>query len=133
MTGNRTTGPLAGGLAALLLAATAPPALAGKTERVSVGSAEQQANGDSYNAAVSAGGRYVAFTGRATTSWPATNGAHDVFVRDRKTGTTDPGQRRPGRGPGERRAATTALISRDGRYVAFTSRATNLVRERQRP
>ncbi len=44
MADNRTTGPLAGGLAALLLAATAPAALAGKTELVSVNSVGVQAD-----------------------------------------------------------------------------------------
>jgi len=53
--------------AAALLAAAAPAALAaGKTQRVSINSAEQPANSDSYGAAVSGGGRYVAFWSAAS-------------------------------------------------------------------
>ncbi len=114
--------------AAALLAAAAPSALAaGKTQRVSVNSAEQPANSDSYGAAVSGGGRYVAFWSAASNLVPGdTNGASDLFVRDRKTGTTV----RASLGPDGAQAnaeSYEALISRDGRFVVFTSRATNLV------
>ena len=47
MAGNRTAGPLAGGLAVLLLAGTVPAALAGKTELASVSSAGVQGNDSS--------------------------------------------------------------------------------------
>ena len=127
MAGNRTTGPLAGGLAALLLAATAPPALAGGTERVSVGSAEQQGNGDSRNAAVSARGRYVAFTSLASNFAAGDKrGSSDVFVRDRKAGTTSLVSVSSAGAKGNGLSFHPAM-SRGGRYVAFASGATNLV------
>ena len=94
---------------------------------VSVNSTEQPANSDSYGAAVSGGGRYVAFWSAASNLVPGdTNGASDLFVRDRKTGTTV----RASLGPDGAQAngeSYEALISRDGRFVVFTSRATNLV------
>jgi hypothetical protein len=54
------------------------------TRRVSVGPGGQQANGLSFELAVSAHGRYVAFASDASTLVPAdTNNRFDVFVRDR--------------------------------------------------
>ncbi|MGZ4618639.1 MAG: TolB family protein, partial [Frankiaceae bacterium] len=63
---------------------------AGTTTRVSVSNTGAQGNGYSYNApAVSADGRYVAFVSDAANLVPGdTNGASDVFVRDRRAGTT---------------------------------------------
>ena len=76
---------------------------------------------------MSGGGRYVAFWSAASNLVPGdTNGASDLFVRDRKTGTTV----RASLGPNGAQAngeSYEALISRDGRFVVFTSRATNLV------
>ncbi len=76
--------------AAALLAATAHTALAaGKTQRVSVNSAEQPADRDSYGATISGNGRYVAFYSDADNLAAGdTNGVSDIFVRDRKAGTT---------------------------------------------
>src|SRR3954454_17600796 len=89
MTGNRTTGPLSGGLAVLLLAGTAPAALAGKTEMASVSSAGIQGNDDSARPTISGNGAVVAFESAATTLVGGdTNGQTDIFVRDRRTGKT---------------------------------------------
>jgi len=70
---------------------------------------------------VSANGRHVTFTAR----WQqdeSTNGS-DVYVRDRATGITElisvPGE--------ENRDSLGTSISDNGRYVAFSSTATNLV------
>ena len=97
------------------------------TRRVSVGSDGLQANRFSYQAAVSADGRYVAFTSRALNLVPGdTNRRTDVFVRDRVAGVT----RRVSVGPDGRQAndeSSRPAISADGRYVAFESRASNLV------
>ena len=62
----------------------------GTTRRVSVGPGGAQGNGDSsFSPAISADGRFVAFDSCATNLVPGdTNGAADVFVRDRQTGTT---------------------------------------------
>jgi Tol biopolymer transport system component len=97
----------------------------GVTERVSVDSAETQANGSSgntYSPSISGDGRYVAFESAATNLVPAdTNGSWDIFVRDRQSGTTE----RVGvQGNGH---SYNPSISSNGRYVAFESAATNLV------
>jgi Tol biopolymer transport system component len=63
-----------------------------KNHLVSVASNDAQGNGDSsgfYGPSLSADGRFVAFTASATNLIANnTNGADDVFLRDRKTGTT---------------------------------------------
>src|SRR3954470_10465923 len=78
--------------AGLALAATAP-AWAGTTERVNVGPHGVQANEGSdipYDVAISATGRFVVFRSDAANLVPGdTNGFPDVFVRDRKTSTTE--------------------------------------------
>lgn len=61
----------------------------GVTERVSVSTAGEQANGASYDVGMSADGRYVVFTSVATNLVANdTNGVTDVFVRDRGTNQT---------------------------------------------
>ena len=96
-------------------------------------------SGVSYSAdtiAISADGRYVAFSSRATNLVQGdTNGAIDVFVRDVQAGTTErvSVSSTGGQGDGDsgvEHASTNGrpvAISADGRYVAFTSFATNLV------
>jgi DNA-binding CsgD family transcriptional regulator len=84
-------------------------------------------NGYSLRMAISGDGRFVAFESNASNLVQGdSNGVMDVFVRDRMLGTT------------VRVSVTTAgneanaisrapAISRDGRYVAFESMASNLV------
>ena len=99
----------------------------GMTTRVSVGSGGVQANRGSNSAAISADGRFVAFLSLGTNLVPVDNFAlAEVFVHDRQTGTTTA----VGRGPGGTQAnnhSQSPTISADGRYVAFSSWATNLV------
>jgi Tol biopolymer transport system component len=99
----------------------------GETERVSVDSAEGQANGLSLDAAISADGRYVGFTSAASNLVAGdTNANSDVFLRDRHTGETE----RVSVDSGERQANGASgrpAISADGRYVSFSSLASNLV------
>src|SRR5262245_59811124 len=60
-----------------------------KTTWVSVGSDGSPGNGFSNAPSISAGGRFVAFQSDASNLVPGdTNGAADVFVRDRASGTT---------------------------------------------
>ena len=101
------------------------------TERVSVANGGAQANGHSDSPAISADGRFVAFASEATNligvlgETDDTNNVPDVFVRDRATGTTERvsltnlGTQANGR-------SDSPAISTDGRFVAFTSKATNL-------
>jgi Tol biopolymer transport system component len=99
----------------------------GTTERVSVRSSGKQANGGSNRPAISADGRFVAFSSFATNLVTTdSNGTWDVFVHDRQTGVTEivsvDGAGNVGDG-----ASIKPTISADGRYVAFSSDATNLV------
>jgi Tol biopolymer transport system component len=97
------------------------------TRRVSVGPGGQQANGGGFEPAISADGRFVAFSSFASNLVAGdSNGTSDVFVRDRKLQVT----RRVSVGPGGQQAnddSFFAAISAHGRFVAFDSRASNLV------
>lgn len=79
-------------------------------------------------------GRFVAFASLASNLVPGdTNGAGDVFVRDRLTGRTERVSvgARGVQGDGDSNflgISTAPSISDDGRYVAFKSDATNLVK-----
>ncbi|HEV8113887.1 MAG TPA: calcium-binding protein [Planctomycetota bacterium] len=86
-----------------------------------------QGNNLSLGAAVSGDGRYVAFYSYATNLVPGdTNAATDVFVRDRVTATTERVSVATG-GTEANSASTESALSGNGRYVAFTSFASNLV------
>ncbi len=101
----------------------------GKTTRISVASnGTQAAGGESFVAAMSASGRFVAFESGATNLVPGdTNGLFDVFVHDRTTKRTT----RVSVGSGGTQAlggdTNNATISANGRFIAFESDATNLV------
>ncbi len=97
------------------------------TTLVSVSTAGHQGNYDSYYPAISADGRFVAFSSGARSLVPVdTNHEDDVFVHDRLTHVTtrvsvdSSGAQADGQ-------STAPSISADGRYVAFHSLATNLV------
>jgi Tol biopolymer transport system component len=98
------------------------------TQRVSVSSQGQQANGSSFWARISANGRFVAFVSVATNivGNDANGTVEDIYVRDLQTGTV----RRvsvSSTGVQGNSVSTIPFISHDGRYVAFTSFARNLV------
>lgn len=127
----------------------------GETSRVSVASDGTEGDADSTQPAISADGRLVAFYSSASTLVPGdTNGAIDLFVHDRTTGTTtrlsvatDGTQGNANAGPatscvtgtpttggGSSPAESTRCwpgappaLSADGRLVAFASDADNLV------
>jgi len=102
---------------------------AGTTRRVSIGARGVESDGSSFSPAISGDGRLVAFASGATNLVAGdTNGATDVFVRNLRTGLT-------------RRVSVTSDgtqaegsefdplpdLSRDGRFVSFTSSAADLV------
>ena len=109
-------------IALLFVMATSSGAAAGDTTHVSAG----------FEPDISDDGRYVVFTSAATNLVEGdTNNAPDIFVRDLKP---DPGQTKTIWRVSEDDSGTEASggsgspsISADGRYVAFTSDATNLV------
>ncbi|MBN1891115.1 MAG: carboxypeptidase regulatory-like domain-containing protein [Thermoflexales bacterium] len=112
----------------------------GQASRVSVASDGTQGDGESYDAVVSADGRYVAFS--STASNLVSGGTNnicdtdfdgryddicpDVFVHDRQTGQTSRVSVASDGTRGDNKSYDAA-ISADGRYVAFSSAASNLV------
>jgi Tol biopolymer transport system component len=115
------------GSALALLATAGAWAAMGSPELVSATPAGQPANGDSGHGEISRDGRYVAFGSAASDLTPGdTNARSDVFVRDRSSGRTQ----RVSHGAAGKQAngpSGGGLISANGRWVAFTSTATNLV------
>lgn len=99
----------------------------GRTRRVAAGLAGAAPTGDSIQPSISRDGRLVAFVSAADNLVAGdTNRDLDVFVRDMHTGRT----RRVSLGAGGRQAtqdSTSSSISANGRFVAFTSFASNLV------
>lgn len=102
-------------------------AFAASTDRASVSSAGVEGNAYTERAAISSDGRYVAFASSATNLVSNdTNGVDDIFLRDRLLGTTV--RINLGAGGVEANAwSANPTISRDGRYIAYESAATNLV------
>jgi Tol biopolymer transport system component len=101
--------------------------LTGKTTRMSVDSAGVQANDASYYSAVSADGQLVAFSSHAGNLVAGdSNGALDVFVRDRTAGTTTRVSV-DSTGVEGNAGGDVPAISADGNVVSFMSTATNLV------
>ncbi|WP_432892680.1 hypothetical protein ACQPYH_17940 [Kribbella sp. CA-245084] len=97
-----------------------------RTTRVSVGAGGVQGNGESREGSISADGRYVVFNSCATNLVPGdTNGGGDIFLRDLRTGRTT--RVSVGLNGQADLDSWEPEISADGRHVAFTSSATNLV------
>jgi Tol biopolymer transport system component len=98
-----------------------------ETSRVSVASDGSQGNSHSRRPSISVDGRFLAFASEASNLvLDDTNGYADIFVHDRQTGQTSrvsvaaDGAQANGE-------SWNATIAADGRYVAFESRARNLV------
>jgi Tol biopolymer transport system component len=101
--------------------------VAGTNERASVSSLGVEGNGASYGPAISADGRFVAFTsGASNLTAGDDNHQIDIFVRDLSGRTTVLVSAGPkgamGDGP-----SVAPSISADGRFVAFESDASTLV------
>jgi VCBS repeat-containing protein len=101
-------------------------------ERASIAADGTEANELTYVLSISADGRYVAFQSSASNlvggdaNINSGNSAHDIFVRDRTSHTT---QRVSVASDGTEgnNDSREPTISADGRYVAFDSYASNLV------
>ena len=99
----------------------------GQMERCSTSSQGVEANDGSFCPAMSPDGRYVAFSSGASNLVPGdTNDQSDVFRKDLSTGELVRCSTTPQGVEGDDWSHWTS-ISRDGRYVAFVSGATNLV------
>jgi Tol biopolymer transport system component len=98
-----------------------------KAKRVSVKTSGAEANGLSFMPSISANGRYVAFSSRATNlSSSDTNAQDDIYVHDRKMKRTKLVSKSSSgvvRGDNSR----CPVISANGRFIAFQSEAEDLV------
>jgi tricorn protease-like protein len=97
------------------------------TTRISVDSGGIQANDESYSARISADGHYVTYSSKATNLIANdTNGYGDVFLYDLATAAT---ARISVDSAGTQANAESynSRISADGRYITYSSNATNLV------
>ncbi len=97
------------------------------TERISRDSAGVEGRGGSYSASLSNDGRWVAFQSAADSFASSDNNlVPDVFVKDRQTGAIERVSVSSAglEGDGE---SQQAMISGNGQYVVFRSRASNLV------
>ena len=100
----------------------------GEIERLSVDAAGIEGEGRSFEAAISANGRSVAFESDVPTLVADDeNGQADIFVRDRKTGGIARVSVGSGGSEAHGGASENPAISANGRYVAFESAATDLV------
>jgi len=106
-------------------AAAAPSVTA--VERVSIATDDAQGSGsESSERSVSADGRYIVFDTPAPLDAADTNGLRDVYVRDTVDGTTTRVSRAVG-GAEPNGQSMLPTISADGRWVSFSSTASNLV------
>ncbi len=102
----------------------------GAVDRVSVSSSGAQGNGDCRFSALSSDGRFVAYGSEASNLVPGdTNGAWDVFLRDRRTAQTGRVSVSSSGDQGDAGSygGNSSFVSPDGALVAFASDATNLV------
>lgn len=105
------------------------------TELINVSSAGVPANGEARQPSISADGRIVAFSTLASNLVPGdTNGSEDAFVRDRVARTTERvslsgavAQAVCPPGVFSVDCVRDPVVSADGRFVVFRSRATNLI------
>lgn len=100
--------------------------LLGTTTRLGMGLDGVEPDGGNRSPSMSDDGRWVAFQSWATNLVPEDrNDREDTFVLDRRTGgITRVGQPARGESDGD---SLVPQLSRDGRYLAFDSSATNLV------
>jgi Tol biopolymer transport system component len=99
----------------------------GQTSLISQAINDSRPNDYSDRPALSADGHFVAFRSNASNLVEDdTNGVRDIFVHDRQTGETTRASRASDGTQADEDASPPAL-SADGRFVAFSSRTTNLV------
>ena len=101
----------------------------GTTERVSVSSTGAESNGKCWGPAISGNGRYVAFGSDATNLDTSTNRIVQVYLHDRDLDTTTLVSERVKNGgnQGGNKLSHDPSISKDGRYIVYESKASNLV------
>lgn len=99
----------------------------GTTTRTNLDSSGVEANGQSFQPTLSGDGRFVAFrSGASNLVASDTNGVDDIFVHDRQTGATTRVSLSSSGAEGDQ-SSSDPKLSGDGRFVTFTSGASNLV------
>jgi Tol biopolymer transport system component len=117
----------AGSVVLALLFLPAASAGPGAPSRVSVSTGGAQGNGRSFVPAISADGRFAVFYSDASNLVEGdTNRSHDVFVNDRQTGETTR-MSVDSSGAEANDDSFAPAINADGRFVTFSSAASNLV------
>ena len=111
----------------LFVALPAWSATGARTELTSVGPGGQTAHGDSstWGSSLSASGRLALFS-VDDNDLPGADGTRDIYLRDRKTGTTRLLSVSTSGQPANGNCADDLAVSADGRFVAFACSATNL-------
>ncbi len=94
--------------------------------RISVNFHGEQGDSSSWEPSISADGRYVVFTSSANNLSPWDQSADDIFLHDRVTGLIEQISTSSLGAPGNHHSSQPS-ISADGRFVAFSSWADNLV------
>ncbi len=98
-----------------------------RTTRLSVGLGGRPPDGSSWAPMISANGRSVVFSSRATNLTPQDrNRAADVFLADVETASLELVSRRPDQGTANA-GSGAPVVSDDGRFVVFQSQASDLV------
>src|SRR5262245_36191 len=117
-------------LAAALLFVAPARGVTAETSRVSVSSSDVEGDNDSFAPiSMSATGRFIAFESSASNLVPNDLGGHlDVFVRDKVNGATIRVSVNSAEKQGNELSQSPS-ISANGRFVAFESDATNLVKD----
>ncbi|MCB2185203.1 MAG: hypothetical protein KQJ78_02215 [Deltaproteobacteria bacterium] len=98
----------------------------GQVTRVSVASDGSQADGESYAPAISGDGSYIVFLSRAGNLSPLANGQAQVYAHERVSRVTTLVSLVDGGGAAAGGECNEAFLSREGRYVVFSSTAANL-------
>jgi Tol biopolymer transport system component len=100
------------------------------TVRVNLGpDGAQVTDQNTYQGSISADGRYVTFSSSSYQLSPDANGKTQVYIRDVQAGTTTLISRGPDNAPANNHSAFNdkPVFSRDGKYILYSSSATNLV------
>ncbi len=102
--------------------------MSGQTTLVSINNSGAKGNNLSYWPSISGNGRYITFYSAATNLVANdTNNLRDIFLRDRQTGITSRINKSSLGAESIGGDSYEPTISANGRYIAFRSKATNLV------
>jgi Tol biopolymer transport system component len=115
------------GAGLLTLVGAAPAQAAPRTELTSAFQGAVQVHGDSstFGLALSGSGRFALFSSDDD-ALPGADGTRDIYLRDRKRDRTRLISRSSSGEPADESCSDDPAINADGRFIAFSCRATNL-------